>query len=66
MDNRSQNDTQHRDMKKPEHDEPRRRATSSNDPSHHEPGAGITNRPDEVERENQERLPPRGQEKAGE
>jgi hypothetical protein len=33
--------------------------------SHHEPGAAITNRPDSEERENQERLPPRGQAKAG-
>ena len=29
------------------------------------PGAGITNRPDDEERDNQERLPPRGQPKAG-
>ena len=28
------------------------------------PGGGISNRPDDEERENQERLPPRGQEKA--
>ena len=31
----------------------------------HTPGAGITNRPDDEERDNQDRLPPRGQSKAG-
>jgi hypothetical protein len=36
------------------------RTDNSNDPSHHAPGAGITNRPDEEEIENQQRLPPRG------
>jgi hypothetical protein len=35
------------------------------EPSHHASGGGISNRPDDEERENQERLPPRGQEKAG-
>ena len=42
-----------------------RTAAGSNDPSQHAPGAGISNRPDDEERENQERLPPRGQEKSG-
>ena len=37
-----------------------RRADTGNDPSHHAPGAGITNRPDDEEIENQQRLPPRG------
>jgi hypothetical protein len=65
MDNSHQNYNKDREMEKPEQDEQSsRRATGSNDPSHREPGAGITNRPDEIERENQERLPPRGQEKA--
>ena len=40
-----------------------RNASPSNDSSHHAPGAGISNRPDDEERENQDRLPPRGQEK---
>jgi hypothetical protein len=35
------------------------------DSSHDAPGGGISNRPDDEERENQDRLPPRGQEKAG-
>jgi hypothetical protein len=65
MDNSRQNHDNDREMDTTEHDErASRRATNSNDPSHREPGAGITNRPDEVERDNQERLPPRGQEKA--
>jgi hypothetical protein len=42
-----------------------RNATAPNGPSHHAPGGGISNRPDAEERENQDRLPPRGQEKAG-
>jgi hypothetical protein len=63
MDNRPQDHDNDREMETTGHDEPRR-ATGSNDPSQREPGAGITNRPDELERENQERLPPRGQEKA--
>ena len=40
-------------------------AGPSNDPSRHAEGGGISNRPDGEEGENQERLPPRGQEKAG-
>jgi hypothetical protein len=57
MDN-NQNYNPDRDM---DNDEQERRNTSgSNDPSHHAPGAGITNRPDEEELENQQRLPPRG------
>jgi hypothetical protein len=40
-----------------------RSAAGANDPSHRVPGAGITNRPDEEEKENQDRLPPRGEEK---
>ena len=40
-----------------------RSAAGSNGQSHHVPGAGISNRPDEEEQENQERLPPRGEEK---
>jgi hypothetical protein len=59
----NQNYNNDRELEKEEHTS--RKTTSSNDPSHHEPGAGITNRPDSEERENQERLPPRGQAKAG-
>lgn len=62
MDNRQQNYNKDREMEK---DPDARTAQGSNDPSHHAPGAGITNRPDEEEKENQERLPPRGQAKAG-
>jgi hypothetical protein len=42
-----------------------RTGSGSNDTPQHAPGGGISNRPDDEERENQERLPPRGQEKAG-
>ena len=41
-----------------------RNTTGSNDSSRDGSGGGISNRPDEEEVENQERLPPRGQEKA--
>lgn len=61
MDKNHQNDTKDRDRQKD--DQPSRKATSSKDPSHHEAGAGITNRPDTEERENQDRLPPRGRAK---
>jgi hypothetical protein len=54
---KNQNHSRDREMEK----EPAPRNTAgSNDPSHHAPGAGITNRPDTEEKENQERLPPRG------
>ena len=67
MGDNHQNYDKDREMEKPQQDEQSsRRATGSNDPSHREPGAGITNRPDEIERENQERLPPRGQQKTRE
>jgi hypothetical protein len=62
MDNPQQNYNKDTDR---EQDPDARTAKSSNDPSHRAPGAGITNRPDDEERENQERLPPRGQAKAG-
>lgn len=57
MDNPQQNYNNDREM---EQDPDARNAAGSNDPSHHAPGAGITNRPDDEERANQERLPPRG------
>lgn len=60
MDKNQQNYNKDREQEKDE--QPRR---ASDDTSQREPGAGITNRPDHVERENQDRLPPRGQEKAG-
>jgi hypothetical protein len=62
MENSQQNYNKDKEMEK---DPDARTAKGSNDPSHRAPGAGITNRPDEEERENQERLPPRGQAKAG-
>jgi hypothetical protein len=43
-----------------EDDRQSRNAGPSNDPSHHAPQSGITNRPIEEEQENQDRLPPRG------
>ena len=57
MDNAQQDHDNASEMDK---DADARNAAVSNDPSHHAPGAGITNRPDEEERANQERLPPRG------
>jgi hypothetical protein len=60
---RDQNQNYYNDRKTDENPDARN-ASSSNDPSHHAPGAGISNRPDDEERENQDRLPPRGQEKA--
>ncbi len=60
MDKNQQNYNKDREQEKDE--QPRR---ASDDAGQREPGAGITNRPDNVERENQDRLPPRGQEKAG-
>jgi hypothetical protein len=57
----NQNYNKDREMEKD--DQPQRNATGSNDPSHHEPGAGITNRPDSEERANQDRLPLRGHSK---
>jgi len=47
-----------------EREQPRRTATPP--PGHHElpHGAGISNRPLEQEEENQDRLPPRGDEKS--
>jgi hypothetical protein len=61
MDNRHQNDRKNRESEQQGSDERPSRRAEANDPLHHEPGAGITNRPDDAERENQERLPPRGQ-----
>ena len=55
---RNQNYNKDREQEKDEQDS--RGATASNDPSHHAPGGGITNRPDDEEVENQQRLPPRG------
>jgi hypothetical protein len=46
-----------------ENDSHGRNAGPSNDPSHHAPESGITNRPIEEEEENQQRLPPRGEAK---
>jgi hypothetical protein len=60
---RDQNQNYYNDRKTDENPDARN-VTGSNDPSHHAPGAGISNRPDDEERENQDRLPPRGQEKA--
>ena len=60
---RDQNQAYH-DGQKTDENSDARNAAGSNDPSHHAPGGGISNRPDDEERENQERLPPRGQEKA--
>ena len=43
---------------------PRKTGADTNDPSHHTPGGGgITNRPLDEEQQNQQRLPPRGEEK---
>lgn len=61
MDNSQQNYNKDRELEK---DPDARTAAGTNDPSHHAPGAGISNRPDDEERANQDRLPPRGQEKA--
>ena len=61
---RDQNQNYYKDRKTGENPDARN-AAGSNDPSHHAPGTGISNRSDEEERENQERLPPRGEEKAG-
>jgi hypothetical protein len=58
MDNNHQDYNNEREMENDE--QAPRNAAASNDPSHHEPGAGITNRPDSEELENQQRLPPRG------
>jgi hypothetical protein len=44
-------------------DQENRNAGPSNDPSHRAPESGISNRPIEEEEENQQRLPPRGEEK---
>jgi hypothetical protein len=46
-----------------DNDKSTRNAGPSNDPSHHAPESGISNRPIEEEEENQQRLPPRGDEK---
>jgi hypothetical protein len=62
MDNPQQNSSKDREM---DNNPDARTAAGSNDPSHHAPGGGISNRPDDEERQNQDRLPPRGQEKAG-
>jgi len=62
MDKNHQNYNKHRENEK---DARARNATSSNDPSHHAPGAGSSDRPDDEERDNQQRVPPRGQEKSG-
>ena len=62
--NRDQNAERKKDVET-DGDRDARTAEPSNDPSHHAEGGGISNRPDAEERENQERLPPRGQEKAG-
>ena len=62
MDNPNQNYNKDREL---ENNPDARTAAGTNDPSHHAPGGGISNRPDDEERANQDRLPPRGQEKAG-
>lgn len=55
-----------RDQNKTDDNPDARNTAGSNDQAHRVPGAGITNRSDEEERENQERLPPRGEPKPGE
>ena len=63
MDTKHQN--YNKDREQPKDPQQAGNAGTSNDPSHRAPGSGITNRPDGEERDNQERLPPRGQAKAG-
>ena len=60
---RDQNQNYYKDRKTDENPDARNAAGSKDDRA---PGAGITNRSDEEERENQERLPPRGEQKPGE
>ena len=59
--NRDQNAEYNKDGE-PDRNPDARTAGPSNDPSHDAEGGGISNRPDAEEWENQERLPPRGQE----
>lgn len=61
---RDQNENYYKDRKADESPDARN-AAGSKDQAHRAPGAGITNRSDEEEQENQERLPPRGEQKAG-
>jgi hypothetical protein len=62
---RDQNQNYYKQDREMEKNPDARTAAGSNDPSHHAPGGGISNRPDEEERDNQDRLPPRGEEKTG-
>ena len=59
MDTKHQN--YNKDREQPKDPQQAGNAGTSNDPSHRAPGSG----PDGEERDNQERLPPRGQAKAG-
>lgn len=61
---KDQNQKHHKNRETDENPDARK-AAASDDQAHRVPGAGITNRPDEEERENQERLPPRGEQKPG-
>lgn len=58
-----QNEKQDNDRDSARDEQAQRNATGSNDPSHHAPGGGISNLPADEEVENQQRLPPRGEEK---